>query len=338
MAEVVLVTGGTGMLGSAIVRDLLNSGAEVVAADLNTQEYFLRGRGVDPHSIAMEELDVADQDGVKKLFDRHRISSVVHLAAGVSSLTNPNPVAGARVNCVGTAILLDECLRRDVPRVVMASTASVYRDPDADPEAHGSVSHKYDEGAQEYTPYAITYGAGKAFLEALGNQYSQLQGMEIAGMRCAFIASAGRPSRYPVGVASGEFVDAPALGLPTSVRHGRSVLPYVWVDDVSTQFLTLLTADADLLARGRFFNTGAVTCTVAEIAEIVRELIPGAEIEVGTADDDLVLGNPKTNSDALFVDTFGVSRKFGLREAVAAQIEAARHWPGLKETILAGAK
>jgi len=326
----VLVTGGTGMLGSAVVRRLLSDGEEVVVADLDPTPYFLRGRSVAPDSVLVETLNIADAEAVARLFDQHRFSAVIHLAAAVSSLCNKDAVAGALANCVGTALILEECCRHDVARVALASSIAVYgHDPEFDLDTLPSVAHRYAEGPPRFSPHSVTYGAGKGFLEALASDYADRRGLETAGMRCAFIASAGRPSRPPLGVVSGYFVDAAALGRPVEVENGRSVLPYVYVEDVARQFTTLISADAKLLRRGPFFNTGALTCTVTDVVDVVLDLIPDAQITLGDGAVDLVLGNPKSYSDALFADTFGPGRQHDLRAGVAAQIAEARRWPDL---------
>jgi nucleoside-diphosphate-sugar epimerase len=329
----VLVTGGTGMLGSAVVRGLNRSGYDVVAADLLPQLYFLRGRGVREEDVDVVALDIADEQALNKLLSERDFSAVVHLAASVPPGCNNDPVAGTKANCLGAALLLEGCRRRGITRVIMASSIAMYGSDPATRQVTDSVADQYEEGEQPFSPGSVIYGAGKAYLEALGAHYARSYGMELAGLRCAFIASAGRPSRPPLGAVTGEMIDAPACGRAVRVPYGNSTLPWIYVEDVVAQFLTLLKADSALLRRGPFFNTGAITCTIRDIIDTVLTLIPDAQLEVGDQSDDLVLGNPKTYSDSLFVDTFGHSRKFQLLDGVRAQIDEARKWNDLTRSV-----
>jgi len=322
-----LVTGGTGMLGSAIVRRLLAGGDRVVLLARAKSTWFLRGRGLDPDAVRWSVGDTADPELIGATLDTHRVDRAVHVAAAVSSVANTDPFGATMANCVATVGLLEACRVRDIRRVVLCSSVSVYAPQRAYRPDEVPLTERALLG---FAPGAPLYGAGKAYLEAAGRWYATAYGMEVAGLRPAFIASAGKPSRPPLGTVTGELVDGPACGRPVSVDGPAGRVPYVYVEDVVDQFHTLLTAPADKLRAGPFFNSGSTAHTVGEIVETVRRLVPDARIHVGDSDSaDLTFGMPSEFSDQLFVETFGVRRRHDLEAGIRAQIEEARRWPDL---------
>ena len=322
-----MVPGGTGMLGSAVVRRLLREGDQVVVLGRSTSAYYLAGRGIDLDSVSFAAGDLADVLFVERMLEEHGVDRVAHLAAAVSSVANADPLAATRTNCLGTVALLEACRRRGVRRVAMCSSVSVYAPENAYSVADLPLTETALLG---FAPGSPLYGSGKAYLEAAGRWYRQEHGMEISGVRASFIASAGKISRPPLGNITGACVDAPACGLPVRVvgPHGR--VPYVYVEDVVEQLWVLLTAPDEKLAAGPFFNTGSTIHTVGEIMVAVQTLIPDANVEIGESPvTDLTFGMPTDFSDQLFVDTFGVSRRYDLMAGIGAQIAEARRWPGL---------
>lgn len=322
----ILVTGGTGMLGSAVVRRLQQRGDDVVILDLRYDEHYLKGRNLDLDAVTIEIADLADREALDGVLAKHDIGKIVHLAAAVSSLCNRDPTAGTFANCVGTAYLFEAAHRAGVRRIAMASSVATYG-PGADFDGPVDLGPEdFEEGRHPFAPLSPVYGAGKAYQEALARHHNRFNGMEIAGVRAAFMASPGRPTRPPLGIVSGEMIDAVARGESVSVRASRSVVPYVYMEDVVTQLLTLLDARPEQLSRGPFFNSGATTVTVEEILAVVQELVPDADITLGGESEELNLGNGKEYSDALFVETFGVRRTFDVRRGVEAHIAEVRVW------------
>ena len=315
------------MLGSATAKRLYDEGDDVVILDKVHNEHYLQGRRIAlGDRLKLELVDLADLDAVMQVIETHSIERIVHLASAVSSVCNSEPRVATIANCVGTANLFEAARRSGVKRIAMASSSAVYGPGDDFTEHPDSGPVDAEEGGHPFAPLSPVYGAGKAYQEALARHYRQTYGMEIAGVRPLFMAAAGRPSRPPLGIVSGEMIDAVARGESVVVPQGRSIVPWIYHQDVVTQLKTVLEAPAARLSNGPFFDTGALTVTVAQIVECLRELVPEAEIELGDEKMELNLGNGKVASGDLFVKTFGVRREYDLRKGVAAQIEEARNW------------
>src|SRR5690554_2277140 len=113
----VLVTGGSGFLGSHVTQLLVEHSAieTVVSGDL---------RDSTVPGVVSERFDVTDAATLGPVLERHRIDTVVHLAA----IVNPGRDAGLeyRVDVEGTAHVLDACIAAGVRRIVVSSSGAAY--------------------------------------------------------------------------------------------------------------------------------------------------------------------------------------------------------------------
>ncbi|HEU4417973.1 MAG TPA: NAD-dependent epimerase/dehydratase family protein, partial [Planctomycetota bacterium] len=128
---VVLVTGGTGCIGSVVVRDLLAAGTHrvVVASRHGTAgllPLWLQAP-LDPRVI-LAAADLAEPDAIRRIVAEHRPTHVVHLGGLQSPDCDADPARGLFVNVGGTQVLLEAGERLAVPlqRFVFASSAAVY--------------------------------------------------------------------------------------------------------------------------------------------------------------------------------------------------------------------
>ena len=115
----VLVTGGSGFLGSSVVRGLAGSGLEVVSGDLRTPP--------DPApGVEHVTLDVTDAALVDRVFAEVRPEVVVHLASIVTPGKDSSRDLEYAVDVQGSRHVLDACLAHGVRRVVVSSSGAAY--------------------------------------------------------------------------------------------------------------------------------------------------------------------------------------------------------------------
>src|SRR5262249_18123215 len=91
---------------------------------------------------------------------------------------------------------------------------------------------------------------------------------------------------------------------------GDARVSLVYVDDVAEQYVALLTVDRAVLARRRFFNTGGDTCTIRELAETVKRVVPEAGIDVTSKGERDLGGLVSLVSDRSFAEAGGCTRRF----------------------------
>src|ERR1700676_1005136 len=129
----ILVTGGAGFIGSHVSEALLDRGHEVTIVD-NFEPYYspeIKRRNLRTilQSPAAQfcEKDIRDEAALNALFAAIRPDAVIHLAAraGVrDSIVDPKLYAG--INVSGTLNILEAMRQYEVPRLVFASSSSLY--------------------------------------------------------------------------------------------------------------------------------------------------------------------------------------------------------------------
>ena len=129
----ILVTGGTGFIGSHTVVELLNEGYDVVIADnlYNSKALVVdRIETITGKRPKFYEIDVADKAALTKLFDAEQIEAVIHFAGykAVGESTR-KPIEYYQNNIGSTLVLCDVMREHGVKKIVFSSSATVYGDP-----------------------------------------------------------------------------------------------------------------------------------------------------------------------------------------------------------------
>ena len=138
MARKILVTGGTGYIGSHTVVELQQAGYEVIIVDnlsnsnADVIEGIVRITGQRP---VFEKLDCTDMPAMKALFDRHHgIDGIIHFAASKAvGESVKKPLKYYRNNIVSLINLLELMPKFDVKGIVFSSSCTVYGEPDSNP-------------------------------------------------------------------------------------------------------------------------------------------------------------------------------------------------------------
>ena len=131
--ETILVTGGTGFIGSHTCVELINAGYDVVVFDnlSNSKEESLnRIEKITGTRPRFYKVDMLDRDAVWDVFEKEDISSVIHFA-GLKAVGESvaKPWEYYQNNIEGTLILIDVMRKHNVKNIVFSSSATVYGDP-----------------------------------------------------------------------------------------------------------------------------------------------------------------------------------------------------------------
>jgi UDP-glucuronate 4-epimerase len=222
----IFVTGAAGFIGFHVAKRLLERGDDVVGID-NLNDYY------DPalKHARLELLrqfprfefvlgDIADREVMAALFERHKPSRVVHLAAqaGVRySLTNPH--AYTESNITGFLNIIEGCRHHGVEHLVYASSSSVYGANTKQPfSEHDNVDH----------PVSL-YAATKKANELMAHTYAHLFGLASTGLRFFTVYGPwGRPDmalfRFTRGILAGEPIPV--------FNEGRMIRDFTYIDDI----------------------------------------------------------------------------------------------------------
>ena len=212
----ILVTGGTGFTGTALVRRLLAAGHQVVALD------YKEGLQVDAlRKIGAEVVigSVTDRAAVER--SMQGVEYVFHLAAAFRELNVPNSFYD-EVNVTGTRIVLEEAIKAKAWKFVYCSTCGVHGNvehPPANEDAPIQPADYYQRTKYEAEPVVKQLGAGK---------------LEVVILRPAAIYGPGDPERFFMifkRVARGTF---PMFG------SGRTLYHPLYVENLVDAFLLCL--------------------------------------------------------------------------------------------------
>ena len=184
-----LVTGGAGFIGSAVVRHIIkNTNNSVVNVDKLTYAGNLNSVNVvaDSNRYVFEQADICNSDAMTDLFASHQPDTVMHLAAESHvDRSIDGPAAFIKTNIIGTYTLLEACRQywKDLPEVRKAAFRFHHISTD---EVYGDL-HDTDDLFTETTPYAPSspYSASKASSDHLVRAWQRTYGLPVIVTNCS---------------------------------------------------------------------------------------------------------------------------------------------------------
>jgi UDP-glucuronate 4-epimerase len=223
----VLVSGAAGFIGFHTAQKLLERGDEVVGLD-NLNEYYdvrlklarLEILNRQP-GFRFVKLDLADREGMARLFAAERFQRVINLAAQAGvRYSIQNPLAYVDSNVVGFANILEGCRHNGVEHLVYASTSSVYGANTKMPfSVHQNVDH----------PLSF-YAATKKANELMAHTYAHLYALPVTGLRFFTVYGPwGRPDMalfmFTRNILAGEPIDV--------FNYGHHRRDFTYIDDIA---------------------------------------------------------------------------------------------------------
>ncbi|WP_334160575.1 dTDP-glucose 4,6-dehydratase [Phenylobacterium sp.] len=235
----ILITGGAGFIGSAVVRRAVADGHEVVNLDALTYSANLENvEGVAGHpGYAFEQADICDQARVREIFARHRPDAVMHLAAeSHNDRAIEGPLDFVRTNVVGTAVLLEAAREHwnGLPEPEKADFRFHHVSTD---EVFGALG---DEGDfTEETPYDPNspYSASKAGADHLVRAWGRTYGLPVVITNCA---NNYGPFQFPEKLIPTVITRALEGKTIPVYGDGRQVRDWLHVDDHADALLLVL--------------------------------------------------------------------------------------------------
>jgi CDP-glucose 4,6-dehydratase len=169
------VTGGTGLVGSWLVKRLIEAGADVtcLVRDWVPQSEMVRAGYID--KVKVVRGDIRDRDMLERALGEFEIDTVIHLAAQtIVTIANRNPISTFETNIGGTWNLLEASRRSPkVKQIVIASSDKAYGDQEVLP---------YDENTplQGQHPYDVS----KSAADLIAYTYAKSFDLPVAITRC----------------------------------------------------------------------------------------------------------------------------------------------------------
>ena len=220
-----LVTGAAGFIGFHVSKRLLNDGHQVVGID-NINDYYdvklkeSRVEQLESPSFTFYKLDLADRDGMAKLFETEQFERVIHLAAQAGvRYSLENPYAYADSNLTGYLNILEGCRHNKVQHLLYASSSSVY-----------GLNRKMPFSTDDSVDHPVSlYAATKKANELMAHTYSHLYSIPTTGLRFFTVYGPwGRPD-----MALFKFTKAMLEGKSIDVyNYGKMKRDFTYIDDI----------------------------------------------------------------------------------------------------------
>jgi len=250
----VLVTGGSGFIGSHVVDKLRDNGVDVRIYDSIIPSYR--------NDIEYYQGSILDNEAL--CFAMSGIDAVMHLAA-VADVKGvlENPHYSESINVRGTINVLEAARASGIKRVVYGSTTWVYSEAD---------SHKVDETTPLHAPthlYTATKLAGEYYCQS----YSKLYGVDYTILRYGIPYG----PRARDGAVIPIFVKKALNREPLTIAgDGSQFRKFIYVEDLAEGNVLALQS----IARNKIYNLdGKERITIKQIAETVQKIIGNVKIE-----------------------------------------------------------
>jgi len=289
----VLITGGSGFLGAAIISRLLDDGVNVRAlsrmknSGLPTQSEGGKGKTIEwcYGDVAVTQDIVSAARGC---------DAIIHLAGVLTPYCRKDPIAGAMVNVIGTLNVFEAAKRNNLNKVVYSSSGGVFGIDD------------------EETPFPLThYGAFKLANEGSARAYWLDDQIASIGFRPFVVYGPGRESGLSAG---------PTLACKAAAVDEAYTIPItgtiglVYVDDVAASFVSAVKAS---FQGAHVLNLPGEPVSIMEIIAAIRRIIPTAQLDC--------MGEPlpmvSTTRNDFFNDLFEVGAPVDLDSGLRRTID-----------------
>jgi len=329
MANKILVTGGTGYIGSHTVVELQESGYEVIIVDnlsnsgIEVLDNIERITGIKP---VFEQFDLSDGKRTDDFFSRnHDIKAIIHFAASKAvGESVEKPLLYYRNNLVSLINILDCQIKYNIQNIVFSSSCTVYGQPDILP-----VTEKTPRKDAE-SPYGNTKRVCEDILSDTISANLQLQGIALRYFNPVGAHSSALIGELPLGVPQNlvPFITQTAAGLRGELKvfgndyntpDGSAIRDYINVVDLAKAHVIAI----ERLLKGKnklnyeIFNLGTGT------GLSVLEVVTGFEKVTGVKLNYKIVDRRPGDIEKIWADTTFANEELGWKTE-----------RGLEETLL----
>lgn len=261
----ILVTGAVGQIGSELTLALRKRyGADNVIATGRKTEPSEELRNSGPFYF----IDVTKRESVEAIVEKHKVDSIVHMAAILSAVGEKNPQLAWDVNINGLYTVLELARERAMVRVLVPSSIAAF----------GPETPRDNTPNETVLKPRTMYGVTKVAGELLGDYYFYRFGLDVRGLRYPGIIShetlpGGGTTDYAVAI----YYEAVKHKKYKCFVRADTRLPMMYMPDCIKSTLDLAEADLSRLKHHCDFNVGAMSFSAGELAESIRKHIPEFE-------------------------------------------------------------
>ena len=269
MVMKILITGCSGLIGSALCERLLKTDHEIIGYDLDPK-FMLESRGIDKEFNVIIG-DIRDTDKLEKALTS--VDACYNLAA-VSGVTasRQNPLRALEINVQGTWSVLEACRLAKTERVVTASSNHIY-----------GRQIKYPVNETAPLNQLDTYSASKIAADYIARMYAHNYDTPVVIMRNTNCFGPHDP--HDDHIIPGTIKSIMKGEVPVIRGKGKTKKSYIYIDDVVDAYFDILDHVPNQV--GEAFNVSGENRTVVDVVQTIGKVMgyPVTPNIIGAADD-----------------------------------------------------
>ena len=267
--ENVIVTGGSGLLGAALVHELVKDGKyKPVVMDIVDEPKRLNDI-ID--KVEYVKGDISNPVLLNDTFAKYKPVKIFHLAVLPGDLCETDHLNAVKINVNGFMYLMEAARNNGVKQVLFSSSGTTYGE---DLEPGEMLTDKTLQRPASF------YGITKVFAESVGRWYRKKFDFDFRGIHYPAIVGPGLRAAGMVTYASA-MIEKPAKGESYVIPIGKDIkLSIVYVEDGARALIQLGEAPKENIKTINYFINGVQNPlpSSGEMAEMVKAKIPGADI------------------------------------------------------------
>jgi UDP-glucuronate 4-epimerase len=294
----VLVTGSAGMIGSELATKLSLQGRDVIGFDIKPPS---------SDTVLYETVkgDLTDRYHISKLFKNYSFDAVIHCGGISGPMVKPkDPATVCSININATVSLLEAARKQKNTRFVYCSSVSAYGGVSPDTVLEGGAFRPTD-----------VYGATKAACDVLVHAYREEHKLSGVALRIGRVYGPGRTTESLIADLISDALDGRSSRPP---GDGTARYHYIYRDDVVSALILALDANCD--TSSAYNIAGQDIASDAEVANIISNYLPNADIVFGLPEDNLITKRPFLDISAAQRDLHYLP-EFDLKSGISAYIE-----------------
>lgn len=297
----VLVIGASGQIGTELVMALRqqHGASNVVACDIKTASDEVKESG------PFELLDVLDRERLFSLVRKYGVGEVYLLAALLSATAEQKVMPAWKLNMDGLFNVLELAREGHISKVYWPSSIAIF----------GPTTPKVRTPQQTITEPTTVYGISKLAGERWCEYYFKKYGVDVRSLRYPGLigyksAPGGGTTDYAVDIFHKAAVSEPF----TCFLSEDTRLPMMYMPDAIAATLGIMEAESDRVKVRSSYNIAALDFTPAELAQSIREVVPGFHIGYAPDHRQAIADSwPGSIDDSAAREDWGWENKYDLR-------------------------
>ena len=316
----VMVTGGTGVIGAWVTRQLVEQGTKVVTYSRHLDPTLVKDILGRFDSMSG---DVVDLPRLIQTIKQYKVDRIIHLSATLPEKAEANPLEGYRINAEGALNVLEAARLMDVKRVVCTSSKGVY---DVTRGEYGHPTYKPMDEDYPRIPNTV-YGTTKVLMENMGLDFNRIYGLDFVALRFPSPYGIGRLARHGIVAITSRIIESAMLDKPLDIPQGAEQKDdFIYLRDVANGIVLACFVEK---VEHRIFNIGSGKGeTLAHMIQILSKIL-GRKVPITIGPGVDYLKRTRTNRYSVFNierarKELGFSPKYDLESGVRDYIETMR--------------